>query len=73
MDTVLVLHDTIHPADTASHHPSDSLKVKKTTKKDNLKSKVEYQAKDSLRFDIKEQKVYLFGEADIKYEDIDLK
>jgi len=34
---------------------------------------VEYTAKDSLRFDIKDQKVYLFREADIKYENIDLK
>ena len=30
-------------------------------------------AKDSLRFDIKDQKVYLFREAEIKYQDIDLK
>jgi len=73
MDTVLLLHDTLHPADSTLHHPSDSLKVKKTTKKDNLKSKVEYSARDSLRFDIKEQKVYLFRDADIKYEDIGLK
>lgn len=72
-DTALLLHDTLHPADTALHHPSDSLKVKKATKKDNLKSKVEYSARDSLRFDIKEQKVYLFRDADIKYEDINLK
>jgi lipopolysaccharide assembly outer membrane protein LptD (OstA) len=73
LDTVLFLHDTLHLADTALHHPSDSLKVKKTKKKDNLKSKVEYTARDSLRFDIKEQKVYLFRDADIKYEDIGLK
>ncbi len=72
-DTILVLHDTLHPADTALHHLSDSLKVKKTTKKDNLKSKVDYSARDSLRFDIKEQKVYLFRDAEIKYEDIGLK
>jgi hypothetical protein len=69
----LSVHDTLHISDTTLHHPSDSIKVKKTTKKDNLKSKVEYQAKDSLRFDIKNQKVFLFREAEIKYEDIDLK
>jgi len=73
LDTVLLLYDTLHLADTALHHPSDSLKIKKATKKDNLKSKVEYAARDSLRFDIKEQKVYLFRDANIKYEDIGLK
>jgi len=72
-DTVRLVPDTLHPADTALHHPSDSVKVKKVTKKDNLKSKVEYSAKDSLRFDIKDQKVYLFREAEIKYEDLSLK
>jgi lipopolysaccharide assembly outer membrane protein LptD (OstA) len=73
MDTVRLEHDTLYIADTSLHHPTDSVKVKKSTKKDNLKSKVEYTAKDSLRFDIKDQKVYLFREADIKYENIDLK
>lgn len=84
-DSTLLLPDTLHfadttlhhpsdtLADTTLHHPSDTLKVKKTPKKDNLKSKVEYMAKDSMRFDIKDQKVFLFEEADIKYEDIDLK
>ena len=51
------MHDTLHLADTTLHHPSDSVKVKKNANKGNLKSKVEYSSKDSLRFDIKEQKV----------------
>ena len=59
---------------------NDSLKIKKdTTKKDTTKksdfalsSKVDYKAKDSIRFDIKEEKAYLYGKAEIKYEDIDL-
>ncbi len=72
-DTALFVHDTLHLADSTLHHPADSVKVKKTTKKNNLKSKVEYSSKDSLRFDIKDQKVYLFREAEIKYQDIDLK
>jgi len=72
-DTSLIVHDTLHLSDTVLHHPSDSVKVKKTPKKNNLKSKVEYEAKDSLRVDIKEQKVYLYKQADIKYEEIDLK
>ena len=38
-----------------------------------LKSKVHYTADDSIRFDVIEKKVYLFGNADITYEDINLK
>ncbi|MBL4624209.1 MAG: LPS-assembly protein LptD, partial [Flavobacteriales bacterium] len=38
-----------------------------------LDSKVEYSAVDSMRFDIAEQKVYLFGGAEVKYEGIALK
>ncbi len=71
-DTSLIIHDTLHFADTTLQHPSDSVKVKKTTKKSNLKAPVEYSAKDSLRFDIKEQKVFLYNKADIKYQDIGL-
>ncbi|MCX6243603.1 MAG: putative LPS assembly protein LptD [Bacteroidetes bacterium] len=63
--------DTLQPAaDTL--HPSDTLKPKKAPKKSQLKSKVEYAAKDSLRFDIKNQKVHLYNNANIKYEDIEL-
>ncbi|MEI6433770.1 MAG: putative LPS assembly protein LptD [Bacteroidota bacterium] len=51
---------------------SDSL-IKKPAKKNPLNSKVDYSSKDSLRFEIKGQKVFLFNTADIKYEDINLK
>jgi lipopolysaccharide assembly outer membrane protein LptD (OstA) len=71
--TEMVMHDTLHIVDTNLRHSSDSLKVKKKGKKDNLKSKVEYAAKDSLRFDIKNQKVFLYNQADIKYQDIGMK
>ncbi|HNW99033.1 MAG TPA: putative LPS assembly protein LptD [Bacteroidales bacterium] len=37
-----------------------------------ISSKVDYKADDSIRFDIENQKVYLFGNAEIKYEDITL-
>ena len=67
------MHDTLHIADTNLHRSSDSLKAKKNVKKNNLKSKVEYSAKDSLRFDIKNQKVFLYNQADIKYQDIGMK
>ncbi len=38
-----------------------------------LESTVEYKAKDSISFDIKEQKVYMFKNTEINYEDINLK
>lgn len=37
-----------------------------------LDSEVRYSAKDSIRFDVKNQKVYLFGEAKVYYEEIEL-
>ena len=38
-----------------------------------LESRVEYEATDSLRFNIDQQMVYLYKEVDINYEDINLK
>jgi lipopolysaccharide assembly outer membrane protein LptD (OstA) len=64
--------DTLRPAPDTLHH-SDTLKPSKASKKESLKSKVEYTSKDSLRFDIKQQKVFLFNQAEINYEDINLK
>jgi len=46
---------------------------KPAKKKAALSSKVEYSSADSLRVEIKGQKVYLFKDATIKYEDIGLK
>ena len=59
----------------------DSLKLKsslrdstKTAKKSNpIKDKVIYKSTDSLRFNVKEKKVYLFNSADISYQKINLK
>jgi len=50
----------------------DSTKIQKESKQ-KLEGKVEYLAKDSLRFEIKNQKVFLYQDADIKYQAIDLK
>lgn len=41
--------------------------------KDALDSKVKYKATDSIRFDMKTQQIFLFGKAEIYYEDIELK
>lgn len=47
--------------------------IKTDTSESDLESKVEYAARDSIRFDIPEKKVYLYGEAEIKYEAMNLK
>ncbi len=46
--------------------------VKKAKKQKTLDAKVDYTAKDSLRFEIKGQKVYLYKVAKIKYQEISL-
>ena len=77
-------NDSVKPIDTTANDSikpgvviPDSLKsgndLKKPGKKSPLSSKVDYSSKDSLRFEIKGQKVFLFNTADIKYEDISLK
>jgi lipopolysaccharide assembly outer membrane protein LptD (OstA) len=50
----------------------DTLQKKKADN-NKLKSKIKYTAKDSIRFDIQEKKVYLYGNAEVTYEDINLK
>jgi len=53
---------------------TDSLKVGSLVKSpDALDSKVEYKARDSMRFALKEKKIYLYGAAEVKYEQIELK
>ena len=46
----------------------DSVKVSKSA----LKSKVTYSARDSIRLEIENQKVYLYGDAHVTYEDTKL-
>ncbi|HRH66535.1 MAG TPA: hypothetical protein PLU53_09585, partial [Bacteroidia bacterium] len=40
---------------------------------DVLKSKIHYHAKDSIRVDVENEVVYLYGEAKVDYEDLHLK
>jgi hypothetical protein len=49
----------------------DSLSAKKSNSA--LKSKVDYNARDSVRFDVSSQKMYLYGESRVKYENMELK
>src|ERR1700739_685119 len=55
-----------------SLHRADSIKKAKA-KKAPLESKVDYHARDSIRLDAKKRKVYLYGDADVKYENLELK
>jgi len=65
-----VASDTI--PDTAKAKKQDSAKVKHK-KKPPLDAKVDYHARDSIRLDAKIRKVYLYGDADVKYENLELK
>ena len=57
-----------HPviSDTLQAHPGKP-------RKSPLESKVLYHSRDSFRISIAEQKIYLFGEAQVNYDDIELK
>ncbi len=52
--------------------PNDTLPLppKSTDRKTGLESKVVYSSNDSIMFDIAERRVYLFGKAEIQYEQI---
>ncbi|MBL4594643.1 MAG: LPS-assembly protein LptD [Flavobacteriales bacterium] len=51
----------------------DSVAVDTLSSPDALKSKVTYIAKDSIRIDMKSKLVYLFGQSEVYYENIELK
>jgi hypothetical protein len=59
----------VMPNDTIPIQKVDSVKISNKA----LKSKVEYTAEDSIRFDVEKKMIYLYGKATVKYEDIDLK
>jgi lipopolysaccharide assembly outer membrane protein LptD (OstA) len=62
--------NSVNKADSAR---PDSVKALKIKKNDDLKSKVIYSARDSIRFDVESKTVFLYGDAEIKYENIHLK
>ena len=47
--------------------------MKKKPDNNGLKSKVKYNAKDSIVVDIKNEQIYLYGNAEINYEKINIK
>ena len=78
-DSILI-QDTLNKANPGFHSTLkgkvDSLKkdiVSKAKSAAALRSKVDFKSTDSLRFEIDKEKVYLYKDADVKYEDIGLK
>ncbi len=65
-------NNTLSPIDSIKRAKDDSIH-KARLKKQPLNSKVDYNAKDSIRLDAKKRKVYLYGDADVKYENLELK
>ena len=53
--------------------PSDSLIVAPKKKATDLTSEIKYHARDSIRFSVEDKMVYLYGDAQINYGDIELK
>ncbi len=74
--------EILHPKAPESINDNDTIPVEEKPEADEekkkrgtgviLDSKVEYVARDSIRFEIVNQKVFLFGKAAIEYEDIHL-
>jgi lipopolysaccharide assembly outer membrane protein LptD (OstA) len=69
---VVYAQDTIVGADTSKTN-TDTLNIKPKTSALALDEKVVYSSVDSIRFNVPQQKVYLYGKAKINYEDIELK
>ncbi|OFY26842.1 MAG: hypothetical protein A2275_05045 [Bacteroidetes bacterium RIFOXYA12_FULL_35_11] len=59
------------PFSNDSTKENNSTEKKKNT--DKIDDPIKYNARDSIRFDIESQKVFLYGDAFIKYKDIELK
>lgn len=72
---VIIKDSTLKLTDTSINKGvQDTATTEKNKKKNNqLNSKIDYTAKDSIRFNVEQQMVYLYGSAEIHYEDINLK
>lgn len=71
IDTTLSLTDLI--GTTSDSTETDTVIVENKKKKSELEAEITYNAKDSIRFGVEDKKVYLFGDAQINYLDIELK
>lgn len=68
---ILTLRDSISIGLDSLKNDSTTVQTKK--KKSDLEAEITYSARDSIRFGVEEKKVYLYGEAQINYKDIELK
>ncbi|HET9056897.1 MAG TPA: putative LPS assembly protein LptD [Chitinophagaceae bacterium] len=78
--TKVVQKDSLPLKDTLLKEPADStikIQVRDTfdlkVSKDSLSAPIEYSATDSMVLDVPGKKLYLYNQASIKYQDIDLK
>ncbi|CAN5656590.1 putative LPS assembly protein LptD [soil metagenome] len=72
-DTPGAVPDTIQMKDSLNNKTDTfSLASDTTIDTESLKSKVKYHSRDSLRVDVENELVYLFGEAVVDYEDLHL-
>lgn len=63
----LLLENTLPEANSLT---ADSVQADTLISPDALEEKVTYKAQDSIRFDLKNQKVYLYGKAEVSYQDL---
>jgi hypothetical protein len=74
VDTLLMRTDTTLADSTLAGSRSDTIRNDTTrTGDDMLDAPVDYQAKDSIIFDVEGQMVFLYGGAEVYYKDITLK
>ena len=69
--------ETLNSKDFNLHSVSDSVKrndsiTTSTISKDAIESKITYKARDTIKYDFINQKVFLYGAAVVTYEDIEL-
>ena len=69
-DSIIIVQDSI-VQDTIKNDSINSFRQQISP--DAIKSKIDYQAEDSIRMNIEDRKSYLFGDVKIDYEDITLK
>ncbi len=67
-DSLMTVSDSL-----ATNLSSDSLDLKKEADKSVISSQIKYSADDSIDNDVVNRKVYLYGNAQIQYQDITLK
>jgi len=72
----ILFNESVFSQDT-THKSTSQVTVKKDSIGDAqnsaIKSKVIYSARDSIRFDVANQKVFLYGDSKVTYEDMDIK